>query len=55
MTRFRHSRERGNPVKSIPLRWETPAFEGVTALEIFYETIKVDSLVRSPIANFYCL
>jgi len=39
MTRFRHSRERGNPGKSIPPRRETPAFAGVTALETFYETI----------------
>jgi len=42
MTRFRHSRERGNPEKSIPPRWETPAFAGVTALETFYETIKIE-------------
>jgi len=41
MTRFRHSRERGNPGKSIPPRRETPAFAGVTALETFYEAIKV--------------
>ncbi len=42
MTRFRHSRERGNPGKSIPPRRETPAFAGVTALETFYEAIKFD-------------
>jgi predicted TIM-barrel enzyme len=41
MTRFRHSRECGNPGKSIPPRRETPAFAGVTALETFYETIKI--------------
>jgi len=48
MTRFRHSRERGNPGKSIPPRRETPAFAGVTALETFYETIKdKKSITRS--------
>ena len=41
MTSFRHSRERENPGKSIPPRRETPAFAGVTALETFYEAIKV--------------
>jgi len=39
MTRFRHSRERGNPGKSILWRDWTPAFAGVTALEIFCEFI----------------
>jgi len=39
----RHSRESGNPVKSIPPWWETPAFAGVTALKTFYETIKGNS------------
>jgi len=40
LARFRHSRERGNPGKSIlPLPDWTPAFAGVTALETSFETI----------------